>query len=82
MKNEELVIGSIVRKKLNRHYKDKIIKNALEDVVNECMKEIYPYYSEQTSITAEQLITKTELWEEIDRETHYWLSKYQDKSIN
>ena len=76
MKNEEVIISSIVSKKLNREFKNKVIQDSLERTVNECMKEIYPYFSEQDYITKEQMEMKQQIWDEINKDKHYWLSKY------
>ena len=83
MKNEEVIISSIVSKKLNREFKNKVIQDALEYIVNESMKDksLYPHFAEQDYITKEQIEIKKVGWDEINKNKHYWLSKYIEPDL-
>jgi hypothetical protein len=78
MKNKEVLMRSIVSKKLNTEFKSKVIQDALEYIVNESMKDksLYPHFAEQDHINKEQIEIKKVGWDEINKNKHSWLEKY------
>ena len=80
MRNEPIPINTVVGRRFTSEYRKKVIQDALENIVNECMKDIYPYFAEQEYITKDQMQMKQRIWDEINIDKHYWLAKYQGEN--
>ena len=76
MRNEFTPINTVVGRRFTSEYRKKVIQDALENIVNECMKDIYPDFAEQDYITEEQMQMKQRIWDEINIDKHDGLAKF------